>query len=236
MEIDVRHWLCTTSVAAIVAWGPAFASDLPTHKAPPPPPPPAVFSWTGCYVGFHAGGDFGRSNWTMPNGGAAGVNTNGAIGGGQVGCNYQANAFVIGGEAEVWASGLKGSTALQDPIFIRNVNTYETRSDFAGDLALRGGFAIDRLLMFGKVGLALARYEYSYTNQNTGAYAGEATHTGLLLGLGAEFAFDSHWSVKAEYDHIDYGHDSIGMSGGATFNASLANVENIVKAGANYRF
>jgi outer membrane immunogenic protein len=38
----------------------AFAADLPlpTHKAPPPP----VFTWTGCYVGLHAGGDFGRSN------------------------------------------------------------------------------------------------------------------------------------------------------------------------------
>jgi hypothetical protein len=44
MEIDVRYWFWTTSVAAIVASGSAFAADL--GGSPPAP----VFNWTGFYL------------------------------------------------------------------------------------------------------------------------------------------------------------------------------------------
>ena len=59
-----KHLLTSAAVLAFSTCA-AFASDLPTHKAPPPPPPPPVFIWTGCYVGLHAGGDFGHSEWKI---------------------------------------------------------------------------------------------------------------------------------------------------------------------------
>src|SRR5262245_50010759 len=49
----------------------ASAADMPV-KAPPPPPPPApVFSWTGFYIGGHAGGGWGTAESTL-----TGVRTN----------------------------------------------------------------------------------------------------------------------------------------------------------------
>jgi outer membrane immunogenic protein len=230
-----KHLLTSAAVLALSA-GAAFASDLPTHKAPPPPPLPAAFSWTGCYVGLHAGGDFGHSNWRNEFGDTVGMNTDGAIGGGQVGCNYQMNNnFVIGGEAEIWASGLTGTTSRPDG---EGVEHFKTRSDVAGDLALRGGYAIDRALIFGKVGVAMADYEYSIAYPSGLGESAHATHTGLLLGLGLEYALDMHWSIKGEYDYIDWGDGSSTFSGpgGPAFGASFKNEENIVKAGANYRF
>jgi outer membrane immunogenic protein len=235
-----KHLLTSAAVLALSA-GAAFASDLPTHKAPPPPPPAPVFSWTGCYVGLHAGGDFGRSEWTDQAGFKVGMNTEGAIGGGQVGCNYQMNNnFVIGGEAEIWGSGLAGSTSRTTDGEGAHTDTFKTRSDVAGDLALRGGYAIDRTLIFGKVGVAVAEYNYKYDdaiNSTPYDYTANATHTGLLLGLGVEYALDMHWSIKGEYDYIDWGDGTSTFSGGvAPFSASFKNEENIVKAGVNYRF
>ena len=162
------------------------------------------------------------------------MNTEGAIGGGQVGCNYQMNNnFVIGGEAEIWASGLTGSTTI-DPD--SEGATFKTRSDVAGDVALRGGYAIDRTLIFGKVGLAIADYHYTFTEYVDPS--ANATHTGLLLGIGVEYALDMHWSIKGEYDYIDWGDGSATFSGpgGPGPSASFKNEENIVKVGANYRF
>ncbi len=229
--MDVKHWLWTTSVAAIVASCSAFAADLGGA-------PPSAFAWSGCYVGLHAGGDFGRSNWSLPSGfGPVAMGISGAIGGAQAGCNYQTQNFVIGGEAEIWGSGLKGSTSQTYGGVA--TDTFATRSDFAGGLALRGGYAIDRTLIFGKVGVAIAQYQYVLNYEFTGATAtAEATHTGLSLGLGVEYALDMHWSVKGEYDFIDWGDGSATLSGtnAPTFGASFKNTENIVEAGVNYRF
>ena len=239
----MRKQLLTSAAVLALSAGAAFASDLPTHKAPPPPPPPPVFSWTGCYVGLHAGGDFGNSTWRSSSysWGDVGMGTSGAIGGGQVGCNYQVQNFVIGAELEIWGSSLTGSTTRTTDA--EGVETYgfKTRSDFAGDLALRGGYAIDRTLLFGKVGIAEARYQFTNTFSFDPSFPdrGSATYTGLLLGLGVEYALDLHWTVKGEYDYINYGSRNVGMYYGAgvlDYTPSIRNTENILKVGANYKF
>ena len=66
--------------------------------------------------------------------------------------------------------------------------------------------------------------------------AGAATYTGLLLGVGVEYALDAHWSVKGEYDYINYGSKNVAMTGNFDYIAAIKNYENIVKVGANYRF
>lgn len=235
-----KQLLVSTAVLALSA-GAAFASDLPTHKSPPPPAPApvAAFTWTGCYVGLHAGGDFGHSKWTDEFGNTLGMNTAGAIGGGQIGCNYEVNNFVVGAEGELWGSGLAGSTSRTIDGEGVYTDTYKTRSDFAGDIAVRAGYAIDRTLIFGKVGVAMADYKYTIDYSATGERdTANATHTGLLLGLGLEYALDAHWSVKGEYDYIDYGSKSANFkyAGVTDFSASFKNEENILKVGVNYRF
>ena len=65
---------------------------------------------------------------------------------------------------------------------------------------------------------------------------GSGVYTGLLLGVGLEYAFDAHWSVKGEYDYINYGSKNVAMTGNFDYIAAIKNYENIVKVGANYRF
>jgi outer membrane immunogenic protein len=61
--------------------------------------------------------------------------------------------------------------------------------------------------------------------------------TGLLLGLGIEYAFASNWSAKLEYDHIDYLGRTLHIdSSGHPFDQSVSAQTNLVKAGINYQF
>jgi outer membrane immunogenic protein len=87
---------------------------------------PPHFSWTGCYIGGHIGGGWGRKTVSIPDlAFTAGVppgtlppgfsvpcvtgNTSGVLGGGQVGCNYQfAPNWVIGIEGDGSAADIKG--------------------------------------------------------------------------------------------------------------------------------
>lgn len=235
----MRKQLLASAAVLAISGGAAFAADLPTHKSPLAPAPAAAFTWTGCYAGLHAGGDFGTSSGHDEYGVSLSGNTSGAIGGAQVGCNYQVDHFVIGAEAEIWGSGLTGSAskAISDGEGYVTEH-YKARSDVAGDIALRAGYAIDRTLIFGKVGLAVAQYHYSVSIPDDEFYASSnSTYTGLLLGLGVEYALDAHWSVKGEYDYITYPSKNVTFSDSGTFIAtSIKNQENIVKVGVNYRF
>jgi outer membrane immunogenic protein len=94
----------------------ANAADMPL-KAPPIVAAPA-FSWTGCYIGAHAGYGWGRDTNDFGNAIASGVtenegfpaefgpfnhNTSGGVAGGQAGCNYQIQSnWLIGVEGELF--------------------------------------------------------------------------------------------------------------------------------------
>jgi outer membrane immunogenic protein len=89
--MDVKYWLWTTSIAAIVASAPAYAADLPTYKAPPAPPAP-VFTWTGGYLGAAAGGAWtGDTTDVVPGSPPLDIvylNGAGVVGGPYVGYNW----------------------------------------------------------------------------------------------------------------------------------------------------
>ncbi len=119
----MRRFLFIGAVSVVaIATGTAEAADLgvrPAYKAAPIAAPVPVFSWTGCYVGGHIGGGWGRETVSSP-GLAPGVSvsgdTSGVLGGGQVGCNYQfASNWLIGIEGDGSAADLKGS--ITDTVF-----------------------------------------------------------------------------------------------------------------------
>lgn len=91
--------------------------DLPARvytKAPVVADP--VYNWTGFYVGGNAGYSWGRSDTStaLIDAGAivSSANTrfdmNGAIGGGQIGYNWQSRNWVFGLEGDIQASGQRG--------------------------------------------------------------------------------------------------------------------------------
>ena len=90
----MRKFLLGTA-ALIALASPAIAADMrpPVYKAPPALP---VWSWTGCYVGGHAGGLRTHQEWINQTPGGdffgqslGGHDVNHWLGGVQAGCDYQ---------------------------------------------------------------------------------------------------------------------------------------------------
>jgi len=232
-----RFMLGSTALLAFAAVGSAGAADLPV-KAPPMVAAP-VFSWTGCYIGAHAGYGWGRNRNDFGTAIASGPtenegfpaefgpfdhNTNGGVVGGQVGCNNQfANNWVVGVEAEAWWSGMKGSfTAPEDFADPGQYSRFESRNRWDGDVALRLGYAWGRSLLYGKAGVAVGSFQYTETHDDIptihACFAAPAglcsatlnnTRAGLLLGVGWEYAWTNNWSFKVEYDYINFGSTNI---------------------------
>jgi outer membrane immunogenic protein len=115
------------AVSAVAFTQIAAAADMPV-KAPVAPVPAPIYSWTGFYVGVHAG--WGWSSYTVavtPSPAfvsASGYETNsfdqnsdGFIGGGQIGYNWQfAPNWVIGIEGDISGAGIRETTVARSPL------------------------------------------------------------------------------------------------------------------------
>jgi outer membrane autotransporter protein len=223
---------------------------------------PAV-SWSGFYIGGHAGGGFGSNEWTnfqnplfAPN--VVGYDPgsgmlSGFLGGAQVGANYQIHKLVIGIEGEFsWmklsahvpcAGNLQCS---QDPV------VYDTRIDRITTLTGRLGLTAGNALLFVKGGAAWMEERLNVHCTVSGTCLvpvvafdvnARETRQGWTFGTGVEYAIDRHWSAKLEYDFLDFGNDTVRFPAGNTagpsvggFSVDLAQQIHTVKAGLNYRF
>jgi outer membrane immunogenic protein len=225
------------AVGSAVWIGSAEAADLPRPAPPPRVAPvayaPPVYNWSGFYVGGNLGAAFAHSSWSDPFIGAHDTfNKRGFIGGGQVGANWQINAWVLGIEGDFDWTNLKGST--HDSLGNRiNVDTQWT-STVTG----RVGAAFDRLLVYGKGGVAFAHVNDSLNDVFGGFASASQTRTGWTAGVGLEYAFAPNWSAKLEYDYLGFGSETNNFTT-AHFpayhtNGSL-NVQE-VKAGINFKF
>jgi outer membrane immunogenic protein len=194
-------------------------------------PPPASYNWTGCYGGVQAGGGTETDSFSDQNGG-------GGLAGGQIGCNYQIGQIVLGAEGEAAWSGVTDNAHLK---LIPFSEEFASRNRWIADVSARAGVALDRALVYGKAGLAEGGFAFNSTVQGVSA-SGSGTLSGLLLGLGIEYAFAPNWSARLEYDHIDYvGRDltftqsSNGVSQPG-FDVTHSATTNVVKGGLDYRF
>jgi outer membrane immunogenic protein len=248
----MRKLLLTSS--ALVFAGSAFAADLrmPT-KAPPAVAAP--FSWTGCYVGAHAGYGWGQKQFSDPQlggffgiappGAVVEVDTDGWLAGGQIGCNYQTGSWVLGLEGEFSWADIDGFA--NDPFFASkngDPQTLAAESQWLGSATGRIGYAFDRFLVYGKGGAAWVddRYDANlfgfFAAAPTAFTAGE-TRFGWTLGAGIEYAFWDRWSVKVEYNHYEFGDRRVNLLdpvGGFIVPTDIEQRIDTVKLGVNYRF
>lgn len=194
--------------------------------------PDPVFSWTGFYIGGHAG--YGWSKFTG-NGtfGVDTVNAKGFLAGAQLGYNYQIGQFVIGVEGDYSWANVKYET----PLF---AGTLTLKNDYFITAAARLGYSFDRFLVYGKVGGAWTRDKWDGTDGTGGTVTGKFNRTGWMVGAGAEYAIWNNWSAKLEYNYLMFPSITPTLTTTGTLTVvGTANVKlntHIVKAGLNYRF
>jgi outer membrane immunogenic protein len=235
------------AISAIMSAGTASAADLravPYAKAPPMMAIDPVIGWAGFYAGINAGGVWAHSDVTDVNAYAAGakpgtvtsINTNGFLGGGQFGYNWQASCFVFGIEVDGGYMDLGGNTLLTGTASGTRVGL---KSGAYGDITGRVGVTFDRALFYVKGGYAALANASTFSTV-TGSFSGLTRHntdSGYTLGGGVEYKFAPNWSAKVEYMHFDFGNNlnyTVFNAGGAPFLFNQNLRVETVKAGLNY--
>jgi outer membrane immunogenic protein len=245
----MKKLVLAIALAAMTVNGAALAADLPV-RAPAYKVAYAPFSWTGFYVGVHGGGDWFSKDWFLPatanniaGGCLPGCPTNAGshtatswLAGAQVGFNYQISWFVGGIEAQYSATRLQGSNLIPNFPAV----TVNTKTDGVGTLAARLGIAMDRSLFFVKGGAAWSHDTFWSSTTANGVTLSTVTDTrwGWMIGVGWEWAFLDNWSVKVEYDHMDFRRrrETLLPVTGVTFDYDIEQTVDLVKVGVNYRF
>jgi outer membrane immunogenic protein len=229
-------------------------------------PSASTYNWSGLYVGLFAGGAFGGETKATELGSTGGVFPAGTpyngigswrydldegfIGGAQVGYNHQIGLLVLGLENELGYIHQKGSRA--DPISLGLDTVSRTKvGEWYDVLAGRIGIAIDRVLIYGKGGIAFTEVSSRVTDNCTAPPCGLGTVrakgdksivTGAVGG-GLEYAFAQNWTLKAEYLFIDIdkSYRATGPGGAAAAGSNWSWKHDIdglhtVKVGVNFKF
>jgi outer membrane immunogenic protein len=173
---------------------------------------------------------------------------------------------VFGYEGDFTGMVIKGHTSTAfGPVTIRRhtytgTSTHQTTADWATTLTGRVGYTFDRVLAYGKLGMAveqdgdtsvsIATATPTTTTPATTSGAGTATRYGWTAGAGLEYAFDKHWSGFVEYDHLGFLSHLLNIPPTAvpplpsslpfgitvsTTRLIALNIDRVI-AGANYRF
>jgi outer membrane immunogenic protein len=166
-------------------------------------------NFQGAYIGGHLGGAFGK---------AQSANTSGLVGGAQIGANAQfQNNVVVGAEADASASSM-GNKGFND----------QFRQGAVGSLRARGGYAMDRVLVYGTIGLAASTSEWKNTAATT-----SKTLTGWAYGAGAEFLMTQNVTVRGELIHYDFGRETYQSQIGPV---GVKASNNVLRGGLNLKF
>jgi outer membrane immunogenic protein len=234
----------TASVAlfAIGSAAPAIAADLrmPVKALPPP----MVVSWTGCYIGLNAGGGYTEKEFrdsTTPFDDFGGHHGSGAVGGGQVGCDYQAGMFVFGVQGMFDGTSIKGNhftpnVPLLGADFTTQVKWYGTATARLGITFLSNG------LFYVKGGGAWVRDNFSiFDSLGTGALIADSnpTRSGWVVGFGGEVLTKDGWSMFMEYNYMGFDTKRTTFTNPTTlasFDLDVRQNVQTVTLGINYRF
>jgi outer membrane immunogenic protein len=243
---------CVRSAAlffvALAISGVSFAGGLDRWNAP----------YIGANIGYafaDHGGDikvFNPTGAAYPTGPLQySVEPNGPFGGLQVGINRRMGQFFAGLEADYQATDMAGSskTAFAPPVVFPFTYQASTSVDWFATVRGRLGFAADDAIVYVTGGWAFGAVDYSATyliTQNN-AFAnlrGSDTQIGYVVGAGFERALGAHWSLKLEYQFINFGDQTAegalffanGAPSGETVKTRFDTEFHTVRIGLNYSF
>jgi len=210
----------------------AIAADLGgarrARSAPPPPPPPIIeetsaFTWSGLYVGVHAGYSWTDIDWQETpafNGSHSGE---GWLGGAQIGYNWQAGRFVYGLEADISSLWVDGGNAC-------------CNHEMSWLYSVRGRLGLaspdNRTLFYVTGGGAWADIDYASLGST---YSNN--HFGWVIGGGIERALTPNMTARIEYLYYDF--DSATAPAGTVAGGGIADLDpsmHTVRLGLNFKF
>jgi outer membrane immunogenic protein len=250
------------ALLALVAAIPAQAADMPVKAAPLV----ALYNWSGFYIGGNLGYSWGRSSTDLTSS-IAGVTTSGSldmegwVGGGQIGVNWQTGATVWGLEADIQATGQKGSASANCPTGVCVLRTaidatWEHKLTWLATFRGRLGWTVTPTTLFYVTGgLAVGEVKTDATltttlNSNpptvtSASGSSSSTKTGWTVGAGIETALGaSNWTGKVEYLYVDLGSNSNTVTAALplppptsiTVTTNSRFTDHIFRVGLNYRF
>jgi outer membrane immunogenic protein len=193
----------------------AALCGAPAYAAPP------VFDWSGFYIGAEGGGGWGMAG---VRGIANDADLSGALGGVQIGNNWQNGNWVTGVKADINLSHLNGSVNWGGAIYSGTVNWFGTAEMQAGVLVTptsklyaTGGLA------FGHVNAKLVDIDIF-----------KASHTmaGYTAGAGYEWVFNTNTSVFVEYKYLNLGTKTFVLDDPEQVHVRFS----VVKVGVNWKY
>jgi outer membrane immunogenic protein len=274
----IGGWALATALAASLCGGVAQAADMPLKAPPVAPGVNWTGFYVGGHIGYGwgtkdfslpdiAGEKFGdcsgkdRECFDFSKLGSPALShkLSGFLGGAQAGFNLQSGAFVYGVEGQFSWTGMKEDSLSKLGQF-NLVNCWSdiskeidlkahTEVNWVATIAGRLGYAIDRVLIYGKAGVAFADQDYNWIVIKGGKDLATAkfsdTRTGWMVGGGAEWALWHNWSAKLEYNYMDFGTETINVGANVCLNGQCTKKDvrvdieehmHVVKLGVNYRF
>jgi outer membrane immunogenic protein len=187
-----------------------------------------VFSPTGYFATSSPG--------AIATAGAQSLGSNGYNVGGQAGFNFQHNSFVAGVEADFGGMHLNQSKSTTAPYPCCPTTNFTVNQSISTNwlitLRPRVGFTHGPIFVYGTGGLAVTSVNYQALFTDTFATAHEnggvdGSQTGWAAGGGAEFKTGSHWTVKGEILHADFGSQSTTSTNLTAFTPPIAFPTNI---------
>jgi len=221
----------------------AYAADIPVFipsPAPviiPPPVPVAVF--TGPYLGLILGYGSGNKFWDNDPYGPWGTtehHVRGGLLGLEAGYRFQPGNLVFGIEGD-WAWTNMNAASDCGPN-----DDYECATDLDWLATITGqvGFAPlgSNLLVYGEAGFAWARENFTVSGPGLGTpLTGSINNSGWLVGGGVAMAVNDRVYIKAEYNYIHFGTETVGVdNGGPTTEFDMTQSLHVFKLGVGILF
>ncbi|MDQ8758155.1 outer membrane beta-barrel protein [Sphingosinicella sp. LHD-64] len=197
----------------------------------------------GFYVGIHGGRGSDSSDWAgTPNGNpapgfstanVADIDASGWLLGGTVGGRWQTGYLVLGLEGEASWANLEDSAA--NTAFAGRTNT--TEIDWIGTVTAQFGIQTGKVHGYLEAGLGFTGSDYSVADADgvapdlTGGISD--TRSGPVFGAGFEYLVSSGFSLRGEYNYMNFGSNDYTF-GGDTW--EIDQTLHVFRLAALYRF
>jgi len=251
-------WLLAGASSVALAGAAEAQSALPISNA--------TTSWTGFYAGLNLGWARHHASTTDVNG-YSGVppgnyvtpffesNKNSFIYGVQAGYNWQYDRIVVGVEADfdqigaktTFAPALGPGAGCPTVCIAQATNELKWLATFRG----RAGVTFQQFLVYGTGGLAVGRVANRWGfgdpivagSVTDSQFSIDQTRVGPAYGAGVEYAPFAHWTIRAEWIHVDLGTTSqtistpnpvVGDIG--PFRTDFKNTANLARFALNYKW